>query len=90
MGLPTKRGGRGSAAASMMEDAQGATPLALAHYQFGMVRRRQALIKHKTEICSCAHDEFSKAVASAAKFPSALFAGALSWEWRPADDPQRQ
>ena len=77
MGLPTKRGGRGSAAASMMEDAQGATPLALAHYQFGMVRRRQALIKHKTEICSCAHDEFSKAVASAPKFPSALFAGAL-------------
>jgi peroxiredoxin/Tfp pilus assembly protein PilF len=48
--------------------------IALAHYQFGLVLAREGLDRHKNELFSRAHDEFTKALAAAQKFPQAIFA----------------
>jgi peroxiredoxin len=57
-----------------VEQAQGETNLALAHYEFGIVLINEGKDKHKDELFSRAHDEFTKALAAVAKFPAAVFA----------------
>jgi thiol-disulfide isomerase/thioredoxin len=54
-------------------EAQGATKLALAHYDFGMVLMIEGLGKHKDELYERAHDEMTKALAAAANFPMAVY-----------------
>jgi peroxiredoxin len=61
------------AAQEMAANAQGDRATALAHYEYGVILVREAVLKHKEEFYARAHDEFVKALASAANFPDALF-----------------
>lgn len=63
-----------TAASEMLANAQGVENTARAHFQLGIVLSREGGVKHKAEIYSHAHDEFSKALASAPNFPLAIFA----------------
>lgn len=63
-----------TAAQEGVEQAHGATNLALAHYQFGVVLISEGLERHKDEYFSRAHDELTKALAAVQKFPGAIFA----------------
>jgi len=63
-----------TAASELVADAQGDKNVAVAHYQFGLVLMREGLEKHKDELFSRAHDQFSQALAAAANFPDAVFA----------------
>jgi len=61
------------AAEEMVAEAHGASNVALAHYQFGVVLRDEAVEKHKEEIFARAHEEMTKALTAAANFPDAYF-----------------
>jgi peroxiredoxin len=63
-----------AAAGEMVAQAQGQKSMAIAHYQFGMVLFREGLDRHKDELFSRAHDELTKALATAPNFPDAIFA----------------
>jgi thiol-disulfide isomerase/thioredoxin len=67
-----------TAAEEMVEEAQGATKLALAHYDFGMVLMSEGLGRHKDEPYERAHDEMTKALAAAANFPMAVYNDGLA------------
>ena len=67
-----------TAAEEMVEEAQGATNLALAHYEFGMVLMSEGLGRHKDEPYERAHDEMTKALAAAANFPMAVYNDGLA------------
>jgi thiol-disulfide isomerase/thioredoxin len=60
-------------ASEMVAEAQGDHDLALAHEQFGVILMDEALDKHKDEVFVRAHEEFTKALVSAANFPAALY-----------------
>ena len=62
-----------TAAEEMVEEAQGATKLALAHYEFAMVLMSEGLGRHKDEPFERAHDEMTKALAAAPNFPMAVY-----------------
>ena len=62
------------AASELVADAQGEKNIALAHYQFGIVYFREGLDKHKDELFSRAHEQFTQAVAAVPNFPDAIFA----------------
>src|SRR5258708_7415513 len=62
------------AAVEMVEQADGARNLAIAHYQFGLVLNQEGLNKRKDEPFAQAHEEMGKALAAEAKFPQAIFA----------------
>jgi thiol-disulfide isomerase/thioredoxin len=78
-----------TAAAEMVAEAQGATPIALAHYQFGAVLMREAAARHKGELYTHSHDELTKALASAPKFPAAIFADGFVLAQLKQDDPAK-
>jgi thiol-disulfide isomerase/thioredoxin len=61
-----------TAASEMIAEAQGDKNIALAHYQLGIVILDEALGKHKEELYSRAHAEFTQALAAFPNFPSAL------------------
>src|SRR5208282_1731126 len=63
-----------TAAEEMVAEAQGDKNLALAHFEVGIILYDEGLDKHKDEIFSHAHDEFTKALAAAANFPEAILA----------------
>lgn len=63
-----------AAAQDIVADAQGDKNTALAHYQLGIVLEDEAMDKHKDDLLSRAHDEFTKALTAVARFPDALFA----------------
>jgi thiol-disulfide isomerase/thioredoxin len=67
-----------TAAEEMVEGAQGATSLALAHYQFGIVLMDEGLTRHKDEPFQRAHDEMTKALAAAENFPMAIYKDGLA------------
>ena len=67
-----------AAAADFAADAHGEKNIAIAHYQFGMVLMDEGLDKHKDDLFSRAHDEFTKALAVAANFPDAVFADGMA------------
>ena len=60
-------------AEEMIAEAQGTNELAIAHYELGFVLRAEAMQKHKGEIFSRAHEEMTKALATASNFPDAYF-----------------
>jgi hypothetical protein len=60
-------------ATEMVAEAQGDQNLALAHEQFGIILMHEALDKHKDETFVRAHEELTKALASVANFPNALY-----------------
>jgi thiol-disulfide isomerase/thioredoxin len=61
-------------AEELVAQAQSNRDIALAHYQFGIVLAREGQERHKDELLSRAHDEFTKALSAASKFPQAVFA----------------
>jgi len=63
-----------SAAQEMIEEAQDARSVALAHYQLGIILRDEALARHKHELFEQAHKEMTEALAAAPNFPHAAFA----------------
>jgi peroxiredoxin len=63
-----------TAAEEVVEQAQGEKNTAIAHYDLGMVLINEGLDKHKDELFARGHDEMTKALAAAPKFPNALLA----------------
>jgi peroxiredoxin/Tfp pilus assembly protein PilF len=63
-----------TAAGEIVAEAQGDRNLALAHYELGIVLLDEALNKRKNELFARAHEELTKALASYANFPDAIFA----------------
>jgi len=53
--------------------AHAKSDLALAHFDLGDVLLQEALVKNKPDLFSQSHDEFSKALATYANFPEAMF-----------------
>jgi thiol-disulfide isomerase/thioredoxin len=74
------------AAGEMVADAQGDRNVALAHYELGSVLMLEAGDKHKDELFSRAHDEFTKALAAAANFPDAVFSDGRALAYLKQDD----
>ncbi len=73
-------------AEELASQAEGNREIALAHYQFGLVLGREGLDRHKDELFSRAHEEFTKALAAAQKFPQAIFADAQTLARLKQDD----
>jgi thiol-disulfide isomerase/thioredoxin len=67
-----------TAAEERVEEAQGATNLALAHYELAMVLISDGLGRHKDEPYERAHDEMTKALAASANFPMAVYNDGLA------------
>jgi thiol-disulfide isomerase/thioredoxin len=62
-----------TAAEEMVAEAQGDKSAALAHFELGLVLFEEGLDKHKDELFTRAHEEFTKALAAAPNFPDAIF-----------------
>jgi thiol-disulfide isomerase/thioredoxin len=75
-----------AAAGEFVAEAHGETGTALAHYQFGTVLIREGVDKRKDELFARAHDELTKALAAAAKFPAAIYADGLALAHLKQDD----
>lgn len=63
-----------AAAEKMIAEAKDQKQTAVSHYQYGIMLMREGLAKHKDELFSKAHEQFSKAVAAYPNFPDAVFA----------------
>jgi thiol-disulfide isomerase/thioredoxin len=74
------------AATEMVNEAQGEKAIALAHYQLGLMFFQQALLRHKDELFSRAHDEMTKALAAVPNFPDAVLADGHSLARMKQDD----
>ena len=61
-------------ASELLAEAKSPREVAIGHYQFGMVLLNEGTEKHKDELFSRAHDEFSKAIETVTNFPAAVFA----------------
>jgi len=66
------------AASEIIDEAQGARDIAVAHYQLGMLLMTEGSVKHKEELYTRAHEEMTKALATAANFPDAVFSDGLA------------
>ena len=62
-----------AAGEQIVESAQGNKNMAIAHYSLGMVWMNEALQRKKNELFSRVHDEMTKALASYANFPNAIY-----------------
>jgi len=61
------------AAAEILSEAQQPKQVALAHYAFGNLLIEEGIDRRKDEFFSRAHDELTKALAAAPRFPTAVF-----------------
>jgi thiol-disulfide isomerase/thioredoxin len=61
------------ASQEMVAEAQGAQNIAIAHYECAVVLAMEGTQKHKDDLYARAHDEVTKALASAPNFPEAVF-----------------
>jgi thiol-disulfide isomerase/thioredoxin len=61
------------AAEERVEQTQG-TDQRIAHYDFGSLLLTEAIVKHKDDLLSRAHEEMSKAIEGDPKFPDAIYA----------------
>ena len=75
-----------NAAAEMVDEAHGAKQVALAHYEFGTVLAGEGLEKHKDELFTRAHEEFTKALAVAPNFPVAVYGDGVALAYLKQDD----
>ena len=62
-----------AAAEEQIDDAKQPREVALAHYQLGMILFAEGQQRRKNEFFSRAHEEMTKALAAAPKFPDAVF-----------------
>jgi len=67
-----------TAAEEMVEEAQGARNLAMAHYEFGILLVDEGCSRHKDELFERAHDEITKALAAVPDFPMAVYNDGLA------------
>ena len=74
------------AARELIAAAQGDNDVALAHYQLGLVFFREGLAKHKDDLFSRAHEEFSAAISRSSNFSAALFADGRALSYLKQDD----
>src|SRR5580704_5983960 len=63
-----------AAADEMVAEAQGEKSVALAHFEVGIVLLNEGRDKHKDELFTRAHEEFTKSLAAFRDFPEALLA----------------
>lgn len=63
-----------TAADEMVAEAQSDKSVALAHFEAGIVLLNEGRDKHKEELFSRAHDEFTKSLVAFANFPEAMLA----------------
>jgi thiol-disulfide isomerase/thioredoxin len=63
-----------TAADEMLAEAHGDKSIALAHFEAGIVLLNEGRDKHKDELFTRAHDEFTKALTSFSNFPEACLA----------------
>ncbi|HEY6253443.1 MAG TPA: redoxin domain-containing protein [Candidatus Angelobacter sp.] len=75
-----------SASEEMVADAQGNNDIAISHYQLGMVLFREGLTKHKDDLFSRAHEQFTQALAVAPNFPDAIFVDGRALAYLKQDD----
>jgi len=75
-----------TAAEEMVANAQGERNVAVAHYQFGMVLMREGMEKHKDDLFSRAHEQFTQALAAVANFPDAVFTDGRALAFLKQDD----
>ncbi len=75
-----------AAAAEMVAQAQGERNVAIAHYQLAVVLVREAAVRHKDEMYSRVHDEFTQALAAVPNFPDAVFADGQALAHMKQDD----
>lgn len=74
------------AAEEMVAEAKDATETALAHYELGSVLMEEGQQKHKDELFSRAHDEFTKALSGNLKFPAAVLSDGKALSYLRQDD----
>jgi tetratricopeptide (TPR) repeat protein len=74
------------AAEEMVAEAQGNKSIALAHSELGFVFFEEGLDKHKDELFTHAHEEFTKALAAAPNFPDAIFSDGQALAYLKQDD----
>ena len=74
------------AAAEMLAEAKSNREIALAHYQFAFVLVEEGLQKRKEELFARAHEESSKALATIANFPDALWVDGIALAHLGKDD----
>jgi thiol-disulfide isomerase/thioredoxin len=80
----------GSAAETMIAEAQTPKEQASAHYQRGVVLFDEGIDKHKQEFFEQAHEELGKALAEREKFASALFADGRVLAYLMQDDAAKE
>jgi thiol-disulfide isomerase/thioredoxin len=74
------------AAEELVAEAQGDKSIALAHFELGFVLFDEGVDKHKEELFTHAHEEFTKALASAPNFPDAIIADGKALSHLKQDD----
>lgn len=75
-----------TAAEEMVTDAQGSNNIALAHYQLGRVLMHEGVDKHKDEIFTRAHQQFTQALETASNFPDAVYGDGRALAYLKQDD----
>lgn len=73
-------------AQEVISEAQDNGEAALAHYELGVVLFREGMAKHKQDLFSRAHDEFTNALGKHTNFPAAVFADGQSLAYLLQDD----
>jgi thiol-disulfide isomerase/thioredoxin len=75
-----------TAAEELVAEAQGDKAMAIAHYQSGSVLLEKGVDKKKEELFTRAHEEMTKALASYANFPDAIYSDGLALARLKQDD----
>jgi len=79
-----------TAAGEMVSEAKNDKDAALAHYEYGVVLLNEGIDKHKDELFARAHDELTKALTAAPRFPQAVFGDGLALARMKQDDAAKQ
>lgn len=75
-----------TAASEMVAEAEGVKEMALAHFELGRLLYREGLTRHKDELFTRAHDEFTRALAAVPNFPQAIYTDGLTLAHLKQDD----
>jgi thiol-disulfide isomerase/thioredoxin len=78
-----------TAADEMVAEARGEKSAALAHFEVGIVLLNEGRDKHRDELFTRAHDEFSKSLAAFRNFPEALLADGKALAQLKQDEPAK-
>lgn len=70
----------------MVADAKGDRDTAIAHYELAILLFDEAKQKHKSELFSRAHDEFTKALAAGPNFPDAILSDGITLAYLKQDE----